>query len=110
MNPMNQTTASVLETGARPIYLSCSAEDLILVIMRAWEHGFNQADVDSHADLTDIAAIEHMAEQICDHCLEIYIPLDLERFRKVFTSAWCAGYRTGVSRKEGPRTREGTHP
>ncbi len=105
MNIKNHHTPSEVKTGAQPIYLSCLAEDLLLVEIEAWERGFNQADTDSNAALTDIQAIEQLAEHICDHCLEIYVPLDLARFREVFTSAWCSGYRTGLGGKEEPLTR-----
>ncbi len=114
---MNQNSASIPESMpesvAPPIYLSCSAEDLILVEMEAWDRGFKQATADSIVALEDIAAIEQTAEQVCDQSLQVYVPMDLYRFRDVFIRAWCAGYCTGKDRdrqigKPNPRP-AGTH-
>jgi hypothetical protein len=96
---MNQNTAYIPEPVAPLIYLSCSAEDLILVEMEAWDRGFKQVTIDTKAALEDIVAIENVAEQACDQSLVVYVPLDLYRFRDVFTRAWCAGYCTGAGRK-----------
>jgi hypothetical protein len=99
MNLINQYAASAHETGAQPIYLSCTAEDLIRVEMEAWERGFNQAEIDAFGAQEDIAAIERAAEQVCYQSLDRYVPLDLDRFRDVFTRAWCAGYCATVGRR-----------
>ena len=84
----------------QPLYISCSAEDLIMLEMEAWDHGFQQADADDPHMLEGIEAISQAAEQVCDQSLQRYVPLDVIRFRDVFTRAWSAGYCTGVSRGE----------
>ena len=71
-----------------------------MVEMEAWDHGFQQADADEARMLEGIEAIAQAAEQVCDQSLQRYVPLDVVRFRDVFTRAWCAGYCTGVSRRE----------
>ena len=100
MNSMNQYAASAGEAGAQPIYLPCSVEDLIMLEIEAWERGFNRAGIDAVSAQKDVEAIEREAEQVCDQSLEVYVPLDLDRFREVFTRAWCAGYCTAAGRRE----------
>jgi hypothetical protein len=99
---MNQNTYDpALEEGSQTIYLSCSSEDLIAVEMDAWARGFSEADqVEVSQEPVSMKHIEEAAEQVCDQALQIYIPLDLDRFRDVFTRAWCAGYCTGLRRAE----------
>jgi hypothetical protein len=88
------------------IYLSCSPEDLIAVEMDAWTRGFSEADlVETSPGPASMPLIEQAAERVCDQALELYIPLDLARFRDVFTRAWCAGYCTSLRRNEPPPTR-----
>jgi hypothetical protein len=57
--------------------------------------------------------IEQEAEKVCDEALKVYFPLDLDRFRDVFTRAWCAGYCTGLRRtevhKQATETEDTTH-
>jgi hypothetical protein len=95
-----------LEEGSQTIYLACSPEDLIAVEMDAWSCGFGEADKgESLQEPSGMRLIEQAAELVCDQALQIYIPLDLERFRDVFTRAWCAGYCTGLRRAEdNPQT------
>ncbi|MGO8946107.1 MAG: hypothetical protein ACLQUY_00295 [Ktedonobacterales bacterium] len=100
MNLLNHDAASACEAGAQLIYLSCTPEDLIRVEIEAWERGLNQCDIDAASTLEDITAIEQAAEQICDQSLEVYVPLDVGRFRDVFTRAWCAGYCAQAARRE----------
>jgi hypothetical protein len=95
------TYRPALVEGSQTIYLSCSAEDLIAVEMDAWNCGFSEAgNVEDVQESSGMRVIEQAAEEVCDQALQIYIPLDLERFRDVFTRAWCAGYCTGLRRDE----------
>jgi hypothetical protein len=90
-----------LEEGGQIIYLSCSPEDLIAVEIDAWTCGFSEAGkVETPQEPGSMRLVEQAAEQVCDQALQIYIPLDLDRFRDVFTRAWCAGYCTGLRRTE----------
>jgi hypothetical protein len=84
--------------GLTSIYLACTPEDLILVEMHAWELGGNLAAVDAEPALESISAILDASEVACDEVLEIYVPLDVGRFRDVFTRAWCAGYCCRIAR------------
>jgi hypothetical protein len=85
-----------LEEGSQTIYLSCSPEDLIAVEMDAWTCGFSESGkVETSLDPSNMSQIQQAAEQVCEQALRIYIPLDLDRFRDVFTRAWSAGYCTG---------------
>jgi hypothetical protein len=97
---MNQNAYHpALEEGSQTIYLSCSSEDLIAVEMDAWTCGFSEAGkVETSEEPDNIRLVEQASEQACDQALQIYIPLDLDRFRDVFTRAWCAGYCTGLRR------------
>jgi hypothetical protein len=89
------------EENSQIIYLSCCPEDLIAVEMDAWACGFREAGrVETSPEPDSIRHIERAAEQVCDQALRIYVPLDLDRFRDVFTRAWCAGYCTGRRRTE----------
>jgi hypothetical protein len=102
----DHSTDSVYESEApTSIYLACTAEDLIRVEMDAWVLGGDRASVDATAALASIAAIQEASEQACDAVLEMYIPLDVDRFRDVFTRAWCAGY---CSRQSQPVSGPGT--
>jgi hypothetical protein len=90
-----------LEEGSQIIYLSCSPEDLIAVEMDAWTCGFGEAvKVEASAVPDNMSHIQQAGEQVCEQALRIYIPLDVDRFRDVFTRAWCAGYCTGLRRTE----------
>ena len=95
-------------TGGTPVYLSCSPEDLITVEILAWTHGCDRAGVDIPPRLKSIEAVEQAAEKVCDQALRTYIPLDVDRFRDVFTRAWSAGYcsRAGLIVTEKPRATE----
>jgi hypothetical protein len=99
---MNQYTDDpVLEEGSQTIYLSCSSEDLIAVEMDAWTRGFSEAaKSEAPKEPGGMKRIEEAAEQVCDQALQVYIPLDLDRFRDVFTRAWCAGYCIGLRRTQ----------
>jgi hypothetical protein len=89
------------EAGGRLIYLACSPEDLIAVEMDAWNSGFSEAGkIETSPEPGSMTHIERAAETACDQALRIYIPLNLDRFRDVFTRAWCAGYCTGLRRTE----------
>jgi hypothetical protein len=59
--------------------------------------------------LKSIEAVEEAAEAVCDKALRVYIPLDVGRFRDVFTRAWSAGYcsQAGLIVAEKPRAPEG---
>lgn len=105
MNP-NAIPSEV--TGSTPIYLSCSPEDLLRVEILAWTHGCDRAGLDIPPRLRSIEAVEQAAEQVCDEALQVYIPLDVDRFRDVFTCAWSAGYRSraGLIVTEKPRVLE----
>jgi hypothetical protein len=90
---MEYTADSLYESEARTtIYLACTDEDLVSVEMYAWKLGSDRARADSLAVVPSITAIQEASERACDEALVIYIPLDLDRFRDVFTRAWCAGY------------------
>ena len=106
---MKDTAVSRPKTNVQPpIYLACSAEDLIGVEMNAWALGSTRAAVDAEPVLQNITAIEEASERACDEALEIYIPLDLDRFRDVFIRAWCGGYCSRMSQRTGkPRTETG---
>jgi len=95
-------------TGGTPIYLSCSPEDLITVEIRAWAHGSDRAGLGIPAKLKTLEAVRLEAEKACDEALQIYIPMDVDRFRDVFTRAWSAGYcsRTGLIVGEKPQVPE----
>jgi hypothetical protein len=79
-------------TGSTPIYLSCSPDELLRVEILAWTQGDDQAGLGIPPRLQSIEAVRQSAEQVCELALRIYIPLDVERFRDVFTRAWSAGY------------------
>ena len=81
------------------IYLACTAEDLIRVEMHAWELGNDRATGDSAPVLESITAIQEASERACDEALVTFIPLDLDRFRDVFTRAWCAGYCSRIGQR-----------
>jgi hypothetical protein len=69
--------------------------------MDAWTRGFTEAGkVESPQEPDSMRLIEQAAEQVCAQALQIYIPLDLDRFRDVFIRAWCAGYCTGLRRTD----------
>jgi hypothetical protein len=91
----------IRRAGGHLIYLSCSPEVLIAVEMDAWERGFSEAGmVETVLDPASMPLIEQEAEKACDQMLKAFIPLDLDRFRDVFTLAWCAGYCTAFRRRE----------
>ena len=97
---IHHTTDSLYESEAQStIYLACTPEDLIRVEMDAWGLGNDLAAAESQAILHDITAIWEASERACDDALEIYVPLDLGRFRDVFTRAWCAGYCNRVGQR-----------
>jgi hypothetical protein len=89
------------KAGDHLIYLACSPEDLIAVEMDAWTRAFSEASmVETILDPASMPLIEQEAEKACDQALKVYMPLDLDRFRDVFTRAWCAGYCTAFQRRE----------
>jgi hypothetical protein len=97
---MHHTTDSLYESEARTtIYLACTPEELIMVEMDAWELGTDWAAGESTPVLPSIAAIREVSERACDDALKLCVPLDLDRFRDVFTRAWCAGYCSRVSKR-----------
>ena len=97
------------EAGGHLIYLACSPEDLLAVEMDAWTRGFSKAGkVETVLDPASMPLIEQEAETACDQSLKVYIPLDLDRFRDVFTRAWSAGYCTGLRRTEHHKQATGT--
>lgn len=75
-----------------PKYCSCSHEELIALQIEAWAQGAACAKTDSSHALRDFATIEQRAEAACDEALQQYVPLELARFRDVFTLAWVGGY------------------
>jgi hypothetical protein len=101
---MHHTADSLYESDAQSaIYLACTPEDLIRVEMDAWGLGNDRAAVESEPVLPGISAIREASERACDDALEICVPLDLDRFRDVFTRAWCAGYCNRVGQRvSGP--------
>ncbi|HEX6800364.1 MAG TPA: hypothetical protein VF116_21815 [Ktedonobacterales bacterium] len=84
-----------------PKYWSCSHEELIALQIEAWALGAGCAKADGSRVLRDLMAIEQRAETACDEALLIYVPLELARFRDVFTLAWVGGYC--ASRSAGGR-------
>ncbi len=78
------------------IYVGCSHEELIAIEMDAWKRGYERAVADGPAAMRDLAAVEAAGETACDDALRTYVPMELGRFRDVFTLAWCAGYWTRV--------------
>jgi hypothetical protein len=100
-----------LEADGHLIYLACSPEDLIAVEMDAWTRGFSKAGmVETSAEPASITDIEQAAKMACDQALKVYIPLDLDRFRDVFTRAWCAGYCTALRRRDHLQRQHSTGP
>jgi hypothetical protein len=94
------TTDSWYESEAQStIYLACTPEDLIRVEMDAWGLGNDWAAAETSPVLSSIAAILEASERACDDALEICVPLDLDRFRDVFTRAWSAGYCNRVGQR-----------
>jgi hypothetical protein len=84
------------------VYLACTAEDLIKVEMDAWALGCDRATAAVEPALDNMTEIVQASERACDEALAmIYVPLDVQRFRDVFTRAWCAGYCTEVGRRGG---------
>ena len=75
-----------------PRYWSCSHEELIALQIEAWALGAGCAKADGSRALRDLVVIEQRAEAACDEALLIYVPLELARFRDVFTLAWVGGY------------------
>lgn len=73
-------------------YWSCSHEELIELQIVAWGLGGDGAKADGDGVLRDLMAIEQRAERACEEALRIYVPLDLARFRDIFTLAWVGGY------------------
>ena len=95
---MDDTADSLDESETlTSIYLACTAEDLIWVEIHGWELGSGRAVVHAKPVLESMRAIQAASELACDEALEMYVPMDVDRFRDVFTRAWCAGYcsRTG---------------
>jgi hypothetical protein len=70
----------------------------------AWTRGCDRAGLDVPPKLKSVEAIVHVAEQACDEALQSYVPMDVDRFRDVFTRAWSAGYcsRAGLIVPEKP--------
>jgi hypothetical protein len=42
--------------------------------------------------MNSLAAVEHASEAACGQALLVYVPMDLGRFRDIFSLAWCTGY------------------
>ncbi len=84
--------------GGRPTYVGTSRQELVDLELDAWEQGARQADADGSAALTEFADIDAAANAACEDTLRIYIPLDLARFRDVYTRGWAAGYYARVRR------------
>ena len=78
------------------VYVGCSHEELIAIEMDAWKRGYKRADTDGPAAMRDLAVVAAASEAACDDALQVYVPMELGRFRDVFTLAWCAGYWTRV--------------
>ena len=91
---MPQTLSINNAAGSKPIYISCCDEDLIAVEMDAWKRGYDRAAAEGPAATSDIAAIERAGDAACDEALQVYVAMDLARFRDVFIRAWCGGYCT----------------
>lgn len=76
-----------------PKPISCCDEELVEVELEALRQGAEQARQDGSRHLIGMQAIRKAAVVACDRSLEVqYLPLDEQRFREVFTLAWCAGY------------------
>lgn len=82
------------------IYISCGTGDLIAVEMDAWKRGYERAVADGAAIMHDLAVVELASDAACDEALHVYVPMELGRFRDIFTLAWCAGYWTKVQESE----------
>lgn len=84
------------------IYISSGKEDLITLAIEAWKRGYALAVAKGSAALRDLTAVAAASEDACDEALLIYVPMDRERFRDIFTIAWASGYWTRV--QESPAT------
>lgn len=108
--PMQADSGLVSMTGGPPArtvrYWSCSHEELITLQIEAWELGGAGARADGPRVLRELTAIEQRAERACEAALLIYVPLDLARFRDVFTLAWVGGYYAA----RGPDERQMARP
>ena len=86
-------TVVPIATPLKPI--SCCDEELVEVELEALRQGAEQARRDGPYHLIGMQAIREAAVAACDRSLAVqYLPLDEQRFREVFTLAWCAGYRS----------------
>jgi hypothetical protein len=95
MDPMDPgATAESEQRDGEPVYLSCTAEDLIVVEMEAWRRGYQAATTDAAAALQSLEAVAEAGEGACNQALSLYVPLDIARFADVFVRAWCGGYCT----------------
>lgn len=86
---------TVVSITTQPKAISCCDEELVEVELEALRQGAEQARRDGQHYLTTMAAVSKAAAIACNRSLEIlYLPLDEQKYREVFTLAWCAGYRS----------------
>lgn len=78
------------------VYTGCSREELITIGMEAWKRGYERAVADDAAVMRDLLMVEQASEAACDEALLVYFPMELDRFRDIFTLTWCSGYWTRV--------------
>jgi hypothetical protein len=101
---LSHDVAAESHLAPEEIYISSSNADLIAVGMDAWKRGYDQAVEDGPAALRDLAEVERAGEEACDEALQVYIPMDLGRFRETYTLAWCGGYCTQVQESQERQT------
>lgn len=78
------------------IYTGSSREELVTIETDAWKRGYERAVADGAAVMRELAQVERASEAACNEALLVYCPMELNRFRDVFTLAWCGGYWTHV--------------
>ena len=82
------------------IYVGCSHEDYVTIEMAAWKRGYERAIADGLAVMRDLIVVGRASEIACDEALCMYVPMELNRFRNIFTLAWCGGYWTRVQESQ----------
>jgi hypothetical protein len=93
LDPMStDSMAARPQCEGERVYLSCCAEELIVVEMEAWRRGYQAAEADAPAMLPSVKAVAEAGESACNEALVQYVPLDVDRFTDVFVRAWCGGY------------------
>jgi hypothetical protein len=91
MEPQHPTSG--IQAMHHEIFIGCSHEDLVAVDeMEAWKRGYEGGVADGPEAMKSLAAVEHASEAACGQALLVYVPMDLGRFRDIFSLAWCTGY------------------